>query len=159
MEHHQAHKETPAQSGLWCPLAHSLGDISRILCCQQRTLESDPDRHSRQVELGRGYLCKKKKMEKKSSHHNFLYIMQNMFVVKVKTATKKSMKTLPFYNFCINKSTKWAASSEFGIYRLCEQRWFRQACASAQPRQNLGKRYLQTESQIPDPSEWLRMRS
>ena len=33
--------------------------------------------------------------------------------------------------------TKWAASSEFGTFRLCEQRWFRRACASAQSRQNL----------------------
>ena len=31
----------------------------------------------------------------------------------------------------------WAASSEFGSYRLCEQRRFRRACASAQSRQNL----------------------
>ena len=30
-----------------------------------------------------------------------------------------------------------AASSEFGSYRLCEQRRFRRACASAQSRQNL----------------------
>ena len=32
---------------------------------------------------------------------------------------------------------KWTASSEFGTYRLCEQRRFRRACASAQSRQNL----------------------
>ena len=31
----------------------------------------------------------------------------------------------------------WAASCEFGTYRLCEQRRFRRACASAQSRQNL----------------------
>ena len=37
----------------------------------------------------------------------------------------------------------WAASSEFGTYHLCEQRWFR--------------RNLQTESQIPGPSQWLGM--
>ena len=38
----------------------------------------------------------------------------------------------------------WTASSEFGTYRLCEQ-WV--------------ERNLQTESQIPGPSEWLGMRS
>ena len=38
----------------------------------------------------------------------------------------------------------WTASSEFGIYRLCEQ-WI--------------KRNLQTESQIPGPFEWLGMLS
>ena len=31
----------------------------------------------------------------------------------------------------------WAASSEFGTYRLCEQQRFRRACAFAQSRQNL----------------------
>ena len=31
----------------------------------------------------------------------------------------------------------WTASSDFGTYRLCEQRRFRRACASAQSRQNL----------------------
>ena len=31
----------------------------------------------------------------------------------------------------------WTATSEFGTYRLCEQRRFRRACASAQSRQNL----------------------
>ena len=31
----------------------------------------------------------------------------------------------------------WTASSEFGTYRLCEQRRFRRACASAQSHQNL----------------------
>ena len=31
----------------------------------------------------------------------------------------------------------WAAPSEFGTYRLCEQWRFRRACASAQSRQNL----------------------
>ena len=30
----------------------------------------------------------------------------------------------------------WTASSEFGTYRLCEQRRFRRACASAQSRSN-----------------------
>ena len=31
----------------------------------------------------------------------------------------------------------WTASSEFGTYRICEQRRFRRACAFAQSRQNL----------------------
>ena len=34
-------------------------------------------------------------------------------------------------------NTIWTASSEFGTYRICEQRRFRRACASAQSRQNL----------------------
>ena len=54
---------------------------------------------------------------------------------------------------------KWTASSEFGTYRLCEQRRFRQACASPQSRQNLRCSLIQAVSQEepsdrkPDP--WL----
>ena len=49
------------------------------------------------------------------------------------------------------------ASSEFGLYRLCEQRRFRRACASAQSRQNLRCSLKQAVSQEepsnrkPDP--------
>ena len=53
----------------------------------------------------------------------------------------------------------WAAPSKFGTYRLCEQRRFRRACASAQSRQNLRYSLIQAVSQEkpsdrkPDP--WL----
>ena len=58
-------------------------------------------------------------------------------------------------------------SSEVGTYRLCKQRRFRRACVSEQSRQNLrcsliqavSQEDLQTENQIPGPSEWLGMRS
>ena len=46
----------------------------------------------------------------------------------------------------------WTASSEFGTYRLCEQRRFRRACASAQSRQNLRCSLIQTVSQ-EEPSD------
>ena len=46
----------------------------------------------------------------------------------------------------------WAASSEFGTYRLCEQRRFRRACASAQSRQNLRCLFIQAVSQ-EEPSD------
>ena len=51
----------------------------------------------------------------------------------------------------------WAVSSEFGTYRLFEQRRFRRACASAQARQNLRYSLIQAVSQEepldrkPDP--------
>ena len=51
----------------------------------------------------------------------------------------------------------WTASSEFGTYRLCEQRRFRRACASAQSRQNLRCSLIQAVNQEelsdrkPDP--------
>ena len=55
------------------------------------------------------------------------------------------------------KRNMWTASSEFGTYRLCEQRMFRRACASAQSRQNLRCSLMQAVSQAkssnrkPDP--------
>ena len=48
--------------------------------------------------------------------------------------------------------SKWAASSEFGTYRLCEQRRFRRACAFAQSRQNLRCSFIQAVSQ-EEPSD------
>ena len=50
------------------------------------------------------------------------------------------------------KMIKWTASSEFGTYRLCEQRRFRRACASAQSRQNLRCSLIQAVSQ-EEPSD------
>ena len=46
----------------------------------------------------------------------------------------------------------WTASSEFGTYRLWEQRRFRRACASAQSRQNLRCSLIQAVSQ-EEPSD------
>ena len=46
----------------------------------------------------------------------------------------------------------WAASSGFGTYRLCEQRRFRRACASAQSRKNLRCSLIQAVSQ-EEPSD------
>ena len=55
-----------------------------------------------------------------------------------------SLRNTEFYN--------WTASSEFGTYRLCEQRRFRRACASAQSRQNLRCSLIQAGSQ-EEPSD------
>ena len=55
-----------------------------------------------------------------------------------------------FYNLKRQRSCRfyiWTASSEFGTYRLCEQRRFRRACASAQSRQNLRCSLIQAVSQ------------
>ena len=46
----------------------------------------------------------------------------------------------------------WTASSEFGTYRLCEQRRFRRACASAQSHQNLRCSLIQAVNQA-EPSD------
>ena len=50
-------------------------------------------------------------------------------------------------NYLTNVKTIWTASSEFGTYRLSEQRRFRRACASAQSRQNLRCSLIQAVSQ------------
>ena len=52
----------------------------------------------------------------------------------------------------LSSSSVWTASSEFGTYRLCEQRRFRRACASAQSRQNLRCSLIQAVSQ-EEPSD------
>ena len=51
-----------------------------------------------------------------------------------------------------NSNVIWTASSELGTYRLCEQRRFRRACASAQSRQNLRCSLIQAVSQ-EEPSD------
>ena len=64
--------------------------------------------------------------------------------------------------FSQNITSIWAVSSEFGTYRLCEQRRFRRACASGQSRQNLRCSLIQAVNQEepsdrkPDPwSLWM----
>ena len=52
-------------------------------------------------------------------------------------------------------SHNWTASSEFGTYRLCEQRRFWRACASAQSRQNLRCSLIQAVSQGEPPDRKL----
>ena len=54
--------------------------------------------------------------------------------------------------FIYDSSIQWAASSEFGTYRVFEQWRFRRACASAQSRQNLRCSLIQAVSQ-EEPSD------
>ena len=64
-------------------------------------------------------------------------------VVSARVETSKINTLFPY---------KWAAPSEFDTYRLCEQRRFRRACASAQSRQNLRCSLIQAVSQ-EEPSD------
>ena len=57
-----------------------------------------------------------------------------------------------FPSYLAKANTIWTASNEFGTYRLCEQRRFRRACASAQSRQNLRCSLIQAVSQ-EEPSD------
>ena len=58
----------------------------------------------------------------------------------------------PEDTFCRDEAHIWTASIEFGTYRICEQRRFRRACASAQSRQNLRCSLMQAVSR-EEPSD------
>ena len=77
---------------------------------------------------------------------SFLTLFQNM----VKTASLVGFFDADSFGHVVE--IKWAAPSEFGTYRLCEQRRFRRACASAQSRQNLRCSLIQAVSQ-EEPSD------
>ena len=64
----------------------------------------------------------------------------------------KEQRKLSLFCSQLFSTFKWAAPSEFGTYRLCEQRRFRRACASAQSRQNLRCSLIQAMSQ-EEPSD------
>ena len=74
-----------------------------------------------------------------------ILIAQSMSRVR---AGQRLMHFRLLYQFLNN----WAAPSEFGTYRVCEQRRFRRACASAQSRQNLRCSLIQAVSQ-EEPSD------
>ena len=61
-------------------------------------------------------------------------------------------KWLRIVTFGLPELFIWTASSEFGTYRLWKQRSFRQACASAQSRQNLRCSLIQAVNQ-EEPSD------
>ena len=69
-------------------------------------------------------------------------------MTKVTSTEPKVENFSPLFRTYFN----WAASSEFGTYRLCEQRRFRRACASAQFRQNLRCSLIQAVTQ-EEPSK------
>ena len=79
-------------------------------------------------------------------------------VLLYKSGVQRGLNYIGLLTWCII----WTASSEFGTYRLCEQRRFRRACASAQSRQNLRCSPIQAVNQEepsdrkPDPwSFWM----
>ena len=69
----------------------------------------------------------------------------------LKTLHSTKMEKL-YLSFKLEYRTIWTASSEFGTYRLCEQRRFRRTCASAQSPQNLRCSLVQAVSQ-EEPSD------
>ena len=108
----------------------------------------------------------------KSNTHFIFMFSSNIYVVIInlcQPTVKTSSLRLCDYRSCMllnvalktdwynDFGNKWAASSEFGTYSLCEQRRFRRACASAQSRQNLRCSLIQAVNQEehsdrkPDP--------
>ena len=84
-------------------------------------------------------------------HFIWIYeITKGHFIGKVWNAPKACFMNFTWNDEC--KILNWAASSEFGTYRLCEQRRFRRACATAQSRQNLRCSLIQAVSQ-EEPSD------
>ena len=102
------------------------------------------------------------KSEKLISHVYLTYTSCISLASEKLTTCKILISFLHWTLKCRLRQFIWAAPSEFGTYRLCEQRRFRRACASVQSRQNLRCSLIQAVSQEepstrkPDPwSLWL----
>ena len=81
------------------------------------------------------------------AHSGILLQLDQEILLKVLVRKTSWLKT------CLMvKKFIWTASSEIGTYRICEQRRFRRACASAQSRQNLRCSLIQALSQ-EEPSD------
>ena len=98
-----------------------------------------------------------------SSSGSFRFLRLQGFAGRSSTPQRlQNLNGLPslslLLNALFNLFIKWAASSEFGTYRLCEQRRFRRDCASAQSRQNhrcsLIQAVNQEEPSDRNPNPW-----
>ena len=78
------------------------------------------------------------------------FINRKDFMKLRQSAIQRSTLKLGFVFTSTNSN--WTASSEFGTYRLCQQRRFRRACASAQSHQNLRCSLIQAMNQ-EEPSD------
>ena len=104
-----------------------------------------------------------------SCSQNYAFIFVRLYNVKIKITLRShsrarwtqsllsSLNQIMFCGIILRYGTHfvchtWAAPSEFGTYRLCEQRRFRRACAFAQSRQNLRCSLIQAVSQA-EPSD------
>ena len=89
-----------------------------------------------------------------TSRHVFYWlpVTLRLFYLRWQTDLAKLLNHLLSIACLIFSYFNWAASSEFGTYRLCEQRRFRRACTSAQSRQNLRCSLIQAVNQ-EEPSD------
>ena len=60
-----------------------------------------------------------------------------IIILQLSSSTHFMCSTMFWSKVAFSHITIWAAPSEFGTYRLCEQRRFRRVCASTQSHQNL----------------------
>ena len=127
------HADAQADLGLRC--AHSIfaGLVMRRLNFQY----SQPNSNTPIITSGRSKISK------------YRFSLKMKTVVICKDLTSLNIKN---WHGRFHWTPIWAASSEFGTYRLCEQRRFRRACASAQSRQNLRCSLKQAVSQ-EEPSD------
>ena len=113
------------------------------------TLGQSPDGAKRATEPARGFYCIPCSEDNKQS------VAVCFAPLELDTYVNLVIKITKGLNCYV--IIKWAASSKFGTYRLCEQRRFRRACSSAQSRQNLRCSLIQAVSQeepsdrMPDP--------
>ena len=85
------------------------------------------------------------------------WMWHDVDITTKKCPSSHTLYLLILFNYVLPVLFIWTASSEFGTYRLCEQRRFRRACASAQSCQNLPCSLIQAVNQEkpsdrkPDP--------
>ena len=94
----------------------------------------------------------------------FFYLNNSIYIKKIPSYFSLLVSNYPYSYLNIRNAvffralSVWTASSEFCTYRLCEQRRFRRACASAKSRQNLRCSLIHAVSQDEPsgrkPDQW-----
>ena len=88
------------------------------------------------------------------THDAYMYqpFLRKCYVLTCYDFRRDCILRLFNYYMLYNCEYNWAASSDLGTYRLCEQQRFRRACASAQSRKNLRCSLIQAVS-LEEPSD------
>ena len=111
------------------------------------SVTTDPRIHA----MGWGWRSKYRTSLYSSDFEFIVFLLQMHFNFIVKVQFRRAILFCDSSYYCMYL-VNWTASSEFGTYRLCEQRRFRRACASAQSCQNLRCSLIQAVSQ-EEPSD------
>ena len=110
--------------------------------------------YSREIRIQEGRGWKWTKWQSFLAQYKLAHILFSTIPLQDNNNNNNNVFCLDILDYHVNScpKVKGAASSEFGTYSLCEQRRFRQACASAQSRQNLRCSLIQAVSQ-EEPSD------